>query len=282
MATDYESLRGYGEGALSWNADKTSVKLTKKFDGAAHWFLGGDFPSLVTIDARQAETGVGIQGNSGNNVIYASNNGGWIQAGKGNDKIYLGAGIDQVYWGINSNTGNDIVYNFDSKKDALMCGFGPLSHLTYTVSGSDIVVTNKNTKETLTLKNTNIADTTAYLDKRGVEYKEQKPSMLSWTADNKGVTITPEYTSSSFDGAQYSTLAKIDASANKNSMTIKGNALANTIKASTGGSTIRLVRATIQFMLGQVLTLFNTLAVMEQIPSIISVHQIKLNLLVTV
>lgn len=39
MATDYEALRGYGTGALSWNSDKTSVKLTEKYNTDKGIFL---------------------------------------------------------------------------------------------------------------------------------------------------------------------------------------------------------------------------------------------------
>ncbi len=87
-----------------YKVSDSKIELLSDFNGSmdanTYW------RNVSTIDGRKSKGNANITGNGKNNTIYASQDGGTYQGGRGNDTIYGDAGEDELFGG----TGNDELY----------------------------------------------------------------------------------------------------------------------------------------------------------------------------
>jgi len=100
-----------------YTVSNTMIKLSSGFTGemdAANYLS-----TITTIDGMNATGTVNITGNAQDNIIYASQAGGTVNGGAGNDKIIGGAGNDLL----NGGTGKDTLTG-GSGQDTFVIDFG--------------------------------------------------------------------------------------------------------------------------------------------------------------
>ena len=111
--------------------------------------------NLKTLDARKTNKGwLYIEGSKRNDVIYTASGSCdcKVRAGAGNDTIYLGKAYNRVI--VDTDDGNDVIYNFESNKDHIQLANGyklTKGVLGYSMIGNDLQLRVGKTK--LTLKN---------------------------------------------------------------------------------------------------------------------------------
>ena len=100
-----------------YTVSDSKIEMLSDFNGSmdanTYW------RNVTTIDGRKSDGTANIIGNSKNNTIYASKNGGTYQGGKGNDTVYGGAGEDELFGG----TGSDKLYG-NAGDDTLSGDYG--------------------------------------------------------------------------------------------------------------------------------------------------------------
>ncbi len=220
---------------LSYNAAKTSLTVRSPYKGtlAANSYAG----TVATIDASQDKLSVNIYGNAKNNVIKASQAGGIISGGAGNDALYGGAGRDVFAFGIND--GVNTLYNYRAAQDILQFANKNI-RWDFLNGGKDMLLINGKTR--VTLKN---LPTTTIRYRIGAAGKVQTangmPSNKNLAYRNKNYTML--YAGRNFTGSvnlnDYNlSLRNFDGRATAKGIKVTGTSGNNVIYAGKGGSTL--------------------------------------------
>ena len=205
--------------------------------------------NLKTFDARNARRAVNVTGSARDEVIYASNYGGTINAGKGNDTIHLGKGTDVIR--ANTTDGNDTVYNYESGKDILEIakGIDPKAHGVrgYSLVDNDLVV--RLGKTNITLKGMATKTIKARLQgKSGIEennfftaISKENGNKVHYAKSGSAYDWTKAVADSTFSGKfkmdEYNeNLKTFDGRNVKKYITVHGNNGSNVIYAGNKGS----------------------------------------------
>ena len=194
-----------------------------------------------------------ISAQDGNNTIYGGAGADLINSGEGNDILQGDAGNDSLNGGAGNNTltggkgndvfiyggGDDVITDYKAGEDSILLNTSAITNST--VKGSDVVLTIDS--GTLTLKATKDKAIT-FTDEDGTTTDLIFYADTSYTPLDAGLTYDAKKTvitaSSKSDGgiinlSEYlSTTTKVNASATKNSVSIFGNDLDNSLKGGQG------------------------------------------------
>ncbi|MBR3457291.1 MAG: hypothetical protein IKH16_03955, partial [Selenomonadaceae bacterium] len=128
-------------------------------------------------------------------------------------------------------------YNYTAGKDTIHISSGSISKAT--VSGKDVIL--KIGSGSMRLKNAK-GKNISIIDANGLAYTQpytaSKSTGISYSTGAANVKVAKAFTGSMVDASNASEVKTINASAVTKNLTIKGNKLANTIKAGSGGSNL--------------------------------------------
>ena len=231
----------------SYTASKTAITLGSNFTGTMDTakYLG----TVTTVNGKSTTKTVTIKGNAkantiyggsaantiygyaGNDKLYGYGGNDTLSGGDGDDTLYGGAGTDTLTGGAGKDTfvyangdGSDTVKDYTEGSDTLYISSGSISATALANSDNDLVITVGSGKVTLA----------------GAAAKEisLKDSRGSYTVSNTAITLGSDFTGT-MDATKYlSTVTTIDGSAAAAGITIKDNALDNTIYGGIGNDTV--------------------------------------------
>lgn len=221
------------------DSGKTTIALTSDFKENS-FDVADYFSTVTTIDASRDTKSVKLTGNAKDNVIKASGGGGEIIGGRGKDTLYGGNGKDIFVY--DSGDGNDTIENYTPGKDKIKLTSGSITSAT--LSGLDVIL-KIGSAGSITVKKAAGKKITV-IDSEGKETSEvypiKNPLPNGWKYSNTAKTsMTATLTSASkvdLTKDYGANVEKVDGSKITNSVTITGNAKANSIKGGSGKDTI--------------------------------------------
>ena len=238
-----EELATYGTtlpSGVTYNGSKSKLTIGRNADLSD----GNEFDmatlssNLREIDGAAYDGELILTGNARPNELRAGSGGSTLDGGEGADKLYGGTGADVFAY--EEGGGNDRIYNFDgSQGDVLMLkGTTTAARSDFKDSGNNVVLTVGSNKVTFVKPTGQIR----VVDEDGEEittYGEDLPSGVTYNSTRTALTIADGADVEEIDMANYNNdLRDVDATRFGGEIRITGNALANELKAGSGGSTL--------------------------------------------
>lgn len=216
------STQVYEKGAI-YNADKTEVLFTEKFNGTLS-------SGIEIADGSSITTAQKIIGNVLDNSIAGGTKADTLGGGAGNDTLYGGKGADLFIY----TAGHDVIEDYDAGErislDASISGV--------TVNEGDVIFSTDNGSITVKdgagkkittitkVANKKVTETAIYDE--GVKFNEKQTS----------VSLSADYEGSYIPDTKLKKLSTIDGSAATNNISISGSTSANVIIGGNGADTL--------------------------------------------
>ncbi len=256
IADENDNARIYRNGLIYGGtsvARAKSLTVTSAYTGD----LSSYGANVVSIDASARTSAIELVGNAADNYIAGGTKADTIEGGDGDDTIVGGKGNDTLAGGdgkdvfvYDSGDGSDVITDYTAGEDIIsLAGDYPV---VYSVSGSDAILTIGKSNLTLqgvgndSIKIVNSNEVASICYNGAIQLEKDATATLPTdllfdtttdTLNASAVTITSDYSLSSFNASKYTSLQAIDASG-RSAISITGNGLNNIIYGGTGNGSI--------------------------------------------
>ncbi len=192
---------------------------------------------ITVIDASKAKNAQRIILGSKATQLTGSSKGDTVISGAAGDKISLGAGNDLVRYTADTNGNNDAIFNYTSN-DTIEVTDKALGDATFVDKGNTVTVTFKGSKSKLTVNKTTANDAINFKFSGTTLHYGSLSGGSALDSSKAKLTVGSNVSTSIDAGAIASTIKQIDASGNRNKISIVGNGQGNTITLGSGGNTV--------------------------------------------
>ena len=155
--------------------------------------LGLETYKLITTYLKEYK----VEGTNGNDLLYGTSGDNAVYGKDGNDVLIGGAGNDYLDGGNGTDTyiigaadGNDTIYNYDTsadrKNDKIVFGEGiKASELVVSRNGNDMLISNSESGQITTLKNTYYSD---YYKLYNLEFADESTAVIDYANTTLNIT----------------------------------------------------------------------------------------------